>query len=178
MIIFAVAFFWAFLEATVFFIVPDVFLSLVGIGRLKKSLIACVIAALGAVLGGALLYLFAAVHFDEISKFYNHIPAISPHLQQTVESQLKLNGIWAVFFGPIQGIPFKLYILYAAELKLPLWVLLVVSFPARLIRFVLVTLAVHWISKSLLRFMPLRLVYALTVILWCLFYGFYFTLME
>ncbi len=172
--IFLIAFIWSFLEATVFFIVPDVWLSLVGIKHLKKALIACLVAACAAVLGGALLYGLSVEHFTALSDFFNRIPGISPALQHTVEQQLNTLGFWALFIGPLEGLPYKVYSVYASHLHLSLAHFLWVSFIARVLRFVAVTLFVHFIAKLLLMKFSQQSVYVVTLIGWIIFYLFYF----
>ncbi|HLF65995.1 MAG TPA: hypothetical protein VI522_00100 [Gammaproteobacteria bacterium] len=173
-----IAFIWSFLEATVFFIIPDVSLSLVGIKNLKKALIACVVAAFAAVLGGALLYGLSLQHFTIISDFFNHIPGINPALQQTVAQQLQSMGLWALFIGPLEGLPYKIYSLYAHSVHLSFINFLWVSFIARLLRFIAVTLLVHGIAKLLLMKCSQHTVFAITLVGWIIFYVFYFVSMS
>jgi hypothetical protein len=46
---------WGLAEATLFFIVPDVWLTLITVWSPRKALIACLFALLGALAGGALM---------------------------------------------------------------------------------------------------------------------------
>lgn len=73
----AAAFAWAFAEATFFFFVPDVFLSWIALDRARAAWIACLWATLGAVAGGAIMYMFGAVDPGSALHFLIQIPAIS-----------------------------------------------------------------------------------------------------
>jgi membrane protein YqaA with SNARE-associated domain len=53
-----IAFLWGFSEAVWFFIIPDIFLTLIALFSLKRALVAMVWTILGAMLGGAILYWF------------------------------------------------------------------------------------------------------------------------
>src|SRR5436190_634460 len=50
---------WGFAEATLFFIVPDVLITLIALFSFKKSALAMLLATLGAVVGGALMFQWA-----------------------------------------------------------------------------------------------------------------------
>lgn len=55
---FLVAFLWGFSEAVWFFIIPDIFLTLIALFSLKRALLGMGWTILGAMLGGGLLYGF------------------------------------------------------------------------------------------------------------------------
>ena len=58
------AFLWGVAEATLFFFVPDVLLSYIGVKRgVRATVRASIIAAAGAAIGGAFMYLWSAVDF-------------------------------------------------------------------------------------------------------------------
>jgi hypothetical protein len=58
MVVNLVAGLWGLAEATLFFIVPDVWLSLAGRQQLKSGLQACLWALAGPLAGGALVYVW------------------------------------------------------------------------------------------------------------------------
>ena len=60
--IFLVAFLWGWSEATLFFIVPDILLTLLALRSLRTALVACVWASVGAIVGGAMTYDYANLH--------------------------------------------------------------------------------------------------------------------
>ena len=58
---FAAAFAWGFAEATLFFVVPDVWLTLIAVRRgLRPALVACGWALAGALAGGLAMYAWGA----------------------------------------------------------------------------------------------------------------------
>ena len=56
----AIALIWGFAEATLFFIVPDVWLTLAGRDKLHRGLIVCLYSLAGALTGGTLMYLWGS----------------------------------------------------------------------------------------------------------------------
>lgn len=169
-----IALIWGFCEATFFFIVPDVWLSLIAISSLKKGLIACLYALVGAVLGGLLIYYCASRDAFSVIHFFNALPGVYPALQALVYDQLQSQGIGAMMMGPLQGLPYKLFALQAAQLNISPLLFLLVSIPARLARFFTVTCFVHVIGHFLQKYWSLGTVYRFAVIGWILFYTFYF----
>lgn len=139
MVVNLVAGLWGLAEATLFFIVPDVWLSLAGRRRLQTELRACLFALAGALLGGALVYIGGA-HDKQAITLREKIPAIRPAMVARVAMELADHGAGAIFIGPLTGTPYKLYAAQAADAGIGLAVFILMSMPARGIRFVLVTL--------------------------------------
>ncbi len=103
------AFLWGLAEATVFFVVPDVFLSLAAIlggWRTWRHILA---AVCGALLGGALLFQWAQVRPAQAHASVARVPFIRESMFTKVDEGLRRQGLSAVFFGSITGIPYKLY---------------------------------------------------------------------
>ena len=73
----AIASLWAFAEATVFIIVPDVLLSWLALRSFKRGLIACLFALLGSLIGGATMWLWAKNNPDSARAIVESLPAIS-----------------------------------------------------------------------------------------------------
>ena len=99
------AFAWGLAEATFFFIVPDVLLTLIACRMLKPALKATTFALIGALVGGALMYAIGRRDPVNARALLDQIPAISPALISRVSSQVGENGLWAVLLGPLKGIP-------------------------------------------------------------------------
>jgi hypothetical protein len=131
---------WGLAEATLFFIVPDVWLSLAGRRRLQTGLRACLFALAGALLGGALVYIGGAHDKQATITLLEKIPAISPAMVARVAMELADHGTGAIFIGPLTGTPYKLCAAQAVDAGIGLAVYILMSMPARGIRFVLVTL--------------------------------------
>ena len=73
----AIASLWAFAEATVFIIVPDVLLSWLALRSFKRGLIACLFALLVSLIGGATMWLWAKNNPDSARAIVESLPAIS-----------------------------------------------------------------------------------------------------
>ena len=169
---------WGFAEATLFFLVPDVFLTYVAAKRTRLALIASVFAVAGALAGGALMYGWGLYDQAGASAALDRMPAISPGMLERVENDLAKRGLVAAFIGPFTGKPYKVYAVKSAGGRIGLPSFMAVSIPARLIRFVLASLIVGWISRTVLKKWPLsRKRMALTVF-WLLFYAAFFSLMP
>ncbi len=160
-----------------FFIVPDVCLSLVG-RRLATGLWACLFALGGALAGGALIYFWGAHDKPGAVALMEYLPAISPAMVQRVEAELATRGVGAILAGPLSGTPYKLCAAQAAKSGIGFAAFLLVSIPARVIRFVLITTGVHdtfrLIAAQGIAGRPTLLILGC----WVLFYVFYFTLMP
>jgi hypothetical protein len=169
---------WGFAEASFFFIVPDVLLSWYALGSLRRALIACLFALGGALVGGALVWFWASNDPDTIRSLLAWIPAIDEGMMIDVRTQLSETGVFALFKGPLIGVPYKLYALEAADLGIGLATFLSVSIPARLIRFVAVTVFVGTIGRLLQRKLSLKHMRMAHILCWSLFYTWYFSVMA
>jgi len=171
----AVALLWAFAEATLFFIVPDVWLSAIAIGRGRRAALRAMVWAIaGALLGGALMHVWGTWGFEGAVAVLDRVPAISPAMIAGVHDELERQGAAAVAIGGVTGVPYKIYavLAQAAGLNLPLFLL--ISVPARAIRFVLVVLIADGINRPLARRLTLPQRYGVLGLAWLAFYGFYF----
>lgn len=172
------AFLWGFAEATLFFIVPDVLLSLIALTSRRRALLASGFAVLGALLGGWLMYRWALLDAVHARDVLASVPAISSGLLDQVQQQLASSGLAAMFAGAFSGVPYKLYAAEAGAAALPLAAFLALSLPARALRFLLVVVAVDWIARHGAQAMrPARRV-ALVLGFWVLFYAGYFSTMS
>ncbi len=131
------SFFWGFAEATVFFIVPDVLISLVAIFSIRLYLRAALAALAGALIGGATVYL-AAVHAPAlVAAIMRSVPFVSQLMIAKLRNEYADMGNGALFYGAVSGTPYKLYA-FAAPAYTGLAAFLAVSIPARLLRFLIV----------------------------------------
>lgn len=165
-----VAFLWGLAEATLFFIVPDVLLSAVALNRLRAALIACALATAGALVGGTLLFTWGAHDPASAWAVLDRIPAIDATMQSNVRDALNEQGLTALFLGPLTGTPYKLYAVAAGQAGFSLPAFLLVSIPARAVRFVLLCLLVDLIARKL----PTRARLPVLAACWLAFYGAYF----
>lgn len=169
---------WGFAEATVFFIVPDVLLSWIALKDPAKAYRACLWATAGALVGGVITWYVGSVNPEPARSLFAWIPAISDAMIADVRSQLDERGLVALFIGPLIGTPYKIYALEAAGAGFGIWGFLLISIPARLLRFVLVTSVVALVSKGLKRFVQVRRLQLILVVAWISFYTFYFYVMS
>ncbi len=174
----ALAALWGLAEATLFFIVPDVLLSWIALRSFKRAMWACLWALLGALIGGALIWYVGLVNADPLREVFVSIPAINEGMLHNVRDQLQNSGLVALFIGPLVGTPYKLYAIEAAQLGYGLFIFLLISIPARLMRFVIVTAVSAAASRVLNRFVGIRTLQVLHVCVWAAFYSWYFYVMS
>ncbi len=172
----AVAFIWGLAEATVFFIVPDVLLTLLACRALGAALKGTVAALGGALIGGAAMYVFGRYAAEPARLLLDQVPAISATLIAAVESQIAERGLASVMLGPLKGIPYKIYAVEWGARGGSLLGFLLVSIPARYARFLLSALAVNVIASLLKPWTRGRawVELSLLAIFWVAFYSFYF----
>jgi membrane protein YqaA with SNARE-associated domain len=168
-----VALAWGFAEATLFFIVPDVWLTWLALRSGRTAGRACLWALAGALAGGLVMYAWGAAAAESARATVAHVPAVGQSMVEDVGKEIRDVGAWAVFIGPVTGTPYKLYAVQAGALGLSLPAFLLASAAARLGRFAAVTsLAV--IANHILAGWPLAGRQALHIVLWAAFYGWYF----
>jgi membrane protein YqaA with SNARE-associated domain len=170
----AVAAAWGFAEACFFFVVPDVLLSWIALTDVRRALVACMYALAGALFGGTLVWFWGGSHPELFRHLFVALPGIDSDLLAAVRIQLQEQGLTAVLLGPLRGTPYKLYALEASVQQYPYLPFLLISIPARLIRFVLVTLLVGGIRKLLGEHLSLKGARWTLVICWTAFYTAYF----
>jgi membrane protein YqaA with SNARE-associated domain len=130
---------WGFAEATFFFVVPDVWIGLLALFSWRAGLRAVVLAVMGAVLGGALIYgVGAQFDPDRSAQLLDAVPAISPGMVERVEEEMREHGPASMLLGPLRGTPYKIYARTAGVQEQPLGSVLLWTIPARSARFALV----------------------------------------
>jgi membrane protein YqaA with SNARE-associated domain len=171
------AFLWGFAEATLFFIVPDVLLSLIALGSRRRALVAAAFTVAGALFGGWLMYRLAALDASHVRSLLLAIPAISPGLPEQVRQQLDSLGYASLFVGAFSGVPYKIYATEAGAAALPLAPFLALTIPARALRFLLVVAGVNWIARRWASGLSHARRAMLALGCWGVFYGWYFSVM-
>jgi membrane protein YqaA with SNARE-associated domain len=171
------AFAWGLAEATFFFIVPDVLLTLIACRKLRPALKASVATLIGALLGGALMYALGKSDANFARILLDHVPAIEPSLIRRVADQINESGLLAVMLGPLKGIPYKIYAVECGARRGGFVAFVLISIPARYVRFFLAAAVARLIAKVI---QPLThgraaIELAILVLVWVAFYGFYFT---
>ena len=101
---------WGAAEATLFFVVPDVWVGLVALLAPRRTLGAVAGTIAGALAGTLVLYL-AGRHGRgrAIDRTIARLPGISPTDIAHVEAELQTYGFGAFVRAPLRGVPLKLY---------------------------------------------------------------------
>ena len=169
---------WGFAEATLFFLVPDIWLTALAVRRgLKPALLACLAALAGALLGGVAMYGWGAANPEAARDMLDWVPAIDPAMIAKVRIALREDGVTAMFLGPLYGVPYKIYAVEAAGTGISLAAFLAISIPARMLRFLLLTIGSWAISAALSGRTSPRFRTGLLAGVWAVFYAAYFTIM-
>ncbi|NIM93678.1 MAG: hypothetical protein GTO18_08195 [Anaerolineales bacterium] len=129
-----IGFLWGLAEATLFFIVPDVYLGFVALLNWRKGLLAVLWTVVGALFGGAIMYFFAAENSQAATQIVLQVPLINPEMVQRVRDQMDSLGLISLVSGLFQGIPYKIYAVQAGGQNQPILDFLLMSIPARLAR--------------------------------------------
>ena len=167
---------WGFAEATIFFVVPDVWIGLLALFSWRAGLRAVVWAVIGALAGGALMYRVGAQLDRDISaRLLDAVPAISLGMVERVEEEMRDDGPPSMLLGPLRGTPYKIYARTAGVQEQPLSTVLLWTIPARGARFVLIA-AVSALYGWLVRRITSRagLLLGPYLLAWTLFYVGYF----
>jgi hypothetical protein len=173
------AFGWGVAEATLFFIVPDVILSYIGLRRgVNATARASVIAAIGAAVGGVIMYLWASQNLAAARETVLAVPAIGEAMAARAEAAMAENWFLAVLLGPLSSTPFKLYAISAPQAGAPLALFALASFAARLPRFLIVSTGVALIGRGLRRWLSERQLLWHLIGAWLIFYAVFFALMP
>jgi membrane protein YqaA with SNARE-associated domain len=161
---------WGLAEATFFFIVPDVWISYVALTERRRARIACLWALAGALLGGILMFSWGWRDPGAALAAIERVPEVSPAKCGRVLEQIRRHGAVAIFLGPLTGTPYKIYAVQSAAARVDPVFFLLISVPARVLRFLLVAeitiLLCGWASRTSKR---ARILTHLTV--WIAFYA-------
>ena len=172
----AIALLWGFAEATLFFLVPDIWIGLLALGSPRAGLRAVALAVVGALIGGALMYgVGASQPAQETDRLLDAVPAISPTMIARVQEEMRHQGPSAMLYGPLRGTPYKIYAVSAGQQRQSLAVKLLWTIPARASRFLLIALVLSGIGALGRRVgIPAAWLLGIYCVAWVIFYGVYF----
>ena len=172
-------FVWGVAEALVFFIVPDVLLSYIGLKRgPRAAAIASLCAAFGAACGGAFVFWWSSADPTGARATVLAVPAISEAMAARAETAMAGNWFLATLLGPLSSTPFKLYAVLAPHAGASLPAFAAASVVARLPRFLVVSAGVAFIGRWVQpRVSRVRLTWLLGAF-WLVFYAVFFALMP
>lgn len=105
----ALALAWGLAEGTFFFVVPDVAISLAAILRSRHAWRHVVAATAGGLLGGTLMFGWAARDGESARSAVGHVPFVRAEMFAKVDAGYAQHGLGAIFLGPLGGIPYKIY---------------------------------------------------------------------
>lgn len=172
------AFLWGLAEATLFFVVPDVFLSWLALERRRTALLACAAATAGALLGGAVMFTWATHQPARAETIVEALPAVSTAMLERVRHELSTDGWAAMVTGAFRGTPYKIYAVEAGRLHLGRTGFLLATPLARLPRFLLLTWLASWVAARTPQAWSLGRKRRVHVAVCTLFYFLYWSLMP
>jgi hypothetical protein len=170
------AFLWGFAEGTLFFILPDVPLSLAAMYRPRRALIHLAAIVAGALFAGAVMFSWSA-RGPAARHAVAHVPLVTSAMFVRAESDYRLFGVWASTKGPVRGIPYKVYAVVAPEHS-TLWSFLLVSIPARIWRLLVVWLGFAGAGLLLRKLGRASLALVLHVPFWIVVYVVYWARVQ
>lgn len=176
----AAALLWGFAEATLFFFVPDVLLSYIGLKRgVTAAARASVFAAIGAGLGGAVMYAWSAADPASARAAVLAVPAISEDMVRSAQAAMGAHAWFiATLLGPLSSTPFKVYAILAPYVGASLPAFALAGVLARLPRFLIVGCGVALIGRALDGRIGTRVQTGLLASAWVAFYAVFFALMP
>lgn len=168
----AIAAGWGFAEAVLWFIIPDVFISLVAVRRgLRAALRLTVFAVVGAVAGGIVTYYWGALWLEAAQAAMVRLPGIDPSMIEQVSADVASVGSVALLEGPARAQPYKLYAMAAGEHGTSVFELALWTIPGRAIRFVIASLIATAAGVLGRRFLNERVALALWAMFWMAVYA-------
>ena len=168
---------WGFAEATLFFVVPDVWISHVAVRHgLRAGLTASAGALAGALAGGAVMHRWGTHDRDGAVAVMLRLPAIDGAMVVEVDDEVRRRGAAALLLGPLRGRPYKLYAVAAGHRGVLLRHLRAWTIPGRLARFALSALAAATARRVLRAHLGLRARTAASWLTWAGIYALLWTL--
>jgi membrane protein YqaA with SNARE-associated domain len=136
-----IGFVWGLAEATLFFIVPDVWIGWVALVARRAAWAVLGFTLAGALVGGALTYALGAATAPATSApILDGVPTVDRDSIRRVSGEMEKHGPRSVVYGPLRmGTPYKLYARAAGAQDESLATFLLWSIPGRLERFLPVT---------------------------------------
>jgi hypothetical protein len=169
---------WGFAEATLFFIVPDVWLGFVAIFARRWAGGVVVAAIVGAAIGSVVLWYWSLASGPVVSRLLLELPGLNEVDLVQARGALVSQGAPAIAFAWLQAVPIKVYVHEAALVGVPLAdVLAYVAFN-RLVRLGLVVALAAVVGRVLETMIRARAAVAVVgyVVLWLGLYAAYYAL--
>jgi len=174
--VFAIAFAWGFAEATLFFVVVDVFLSLLIVWRgWRVALMAGLAAALGAVPGAVLLLAWSAHEPASLLHFLERLPSIDAAMIETAARALAGDWFSAILAGAFSGVPYKVFAAQVWPAGIGTLDFLLATIPLRLARYVSLVALAGGIDFVLRRWLGGTARITILCGAWAIFYAIYWS---
>ena len=172
------AFAWGMAEATLFFVVPDVLLTWIALRDRRRALDACLAATAGAICGGLLMALLGHAHPHAMHAWLEQVPGVNTQLIEHARRAMHHHGGLALIEGAFTGVPYKLFAAQSQGAGLSLTFLLIWTVPARLSRFVLMTLVANAVARWLRPRTHHAVVVAVWALAWTVHYALYWSFLH
>jgi len=169
---------WGLAEGTVFFIVPDVWISWVATKNTRRSHATTVSALAGALAGGVITYRYSRRKSAQTTRdMLLKQPAVSRAMINRIEHEMADEGPKTLMRGPLRGAPYKIYARTAGTQDQSLKEFLAWSVPARMLRFIVVSTGFSAVTKAAKKRSPrhgTKIAKAAHLVFWPLFYTWFF----
>ena len=106
---------WGFAEATLFFIVPDVLLTLVALYSFRRSAKLVAFILLGALAGGTVMFYLGGKYPAHAKTVVLRVPFVSAAMFSKTQAGFQRDGLWTLAKAPGNGIPYKVYGVQASQ---------------------------------------------------------------
>ena len=169
---------WGAAEASVFFVVPDVWLGLVGLLAPRRAPAAFGALLIGAAVGSSILFGISRAAGPAVEAYQASLPGLSAAELAGARDELAERGLGAMLGLPLQGYPLKVGVHAAAQLGFPFADVVLFSLLNRLVRvgpYVLVTAVAGVLVARWIHARP-GLALALYTATWSVFYAWYWLL--
>lgn len=172
-----IAFLWGLAEATLFFIIPDVLLTYVAMIYKNKRIVIKTLSftLAGALLGGTIVYIMSQLEPEMMRSILLGVPSVQPYMLEHVTTTMNDHPFIGIISGPLFGVPYKLFA-YAAPQYFNLILFIICSIPARLLRFILVTIIAYWLSHHVFKRLTHHMKIIIWLIVWIVVYIIYFSI--
>jgi membrane protein YqaA with SNARE-associated domain len=172
---------WAFANATLFVIVPDVLITAVALRNGRRAVTACGYALAGTLLGGVLMWNWGAHDPLGAAHALDRLPGVSWGMIHDAADEIERNPEHALWHAVLTGTPFKVEAMLAGgsglyeDDKRPF---VLESVMVLLPRYVALALAAAFLSNTLGRNVSPRRKQAVHLAVWAAFYAGYFIVMP
>ncbi len=174
MILAGLAFIWGFSEATLFFLVPDILLGWIVLSKKKHIIRYYGLTLMGALLGGILMYQWGGNNVVTLNAILSRVPAVDEELIRIARDGLASNSLIEMLRGSLSGTPYKIYAANASSMHIDMGLFLLISIPARLVRWVLVGLCTRGIYLLFLQRLSNIQSSIIYLTFWLIFYILFF----